>query len=616
MNSKIHILPEHVANKIAAGEVVQRPESVVKELIENSIDANADEIQLVIKQAGKSLIQVIDNGEGMSEEDAKKSFLRHATSKINDENDLENIRSLGFRGEALSSIAAVSNFELKTEKREDQFGSEIKLFENSEFEFSRGSFAKGTVITVRNLFFNLPARRNFLKSNTTELKHIIDTFNKFSLSYPSIEFKFVNDGDLLFDYKKENLESRIINVIADNITDLTIKIEEVTDYLSLKGYIAKPATLKDCKKDQYLFVNNRAVINRSINHAVFSAYGDLLEKGEYPFFIIYLQIDPKYVDVNVHPAKLEVKFENEKEIYSFVNAVVKKGLGTNEFVPIFPINSITGSRRQSNLGPDSDYHDFSSNAKRAFNKEYSNKGALSEDDLNILFSSINKELRSIKKTNGDHPFAPAVETELFHSSPNLEIDGSTSSSSTFIVSLHNRYILSQIKSGLMIIDQHRAHQRVLYEKAVKSFKTDLPFSQQLLFSQTLKLDAEDYKLTKQIESGLQKLGFEIKFFGKNTIVIDGVPSEIKLGNESEIFFEILEYYRQLSKRDEFNSNEKLALAFAQKASIKYGDSISEQEMRILVDQLFATSKPMSSPDGMPTLVKIKLEDLDKWFGRS
>lgn len=614
MNSKINILPEHVANKIAAGEVVQRPESVVKELIENSIDANADEIHLVIKQAGKSLIQVIDNGEGMSEEDVKKSFLRHATSKIKDENDLENIRSLGFRGEALSSIAAVSNFEIKTERKEDQFGSEIKLFENSEYEFNRGSFAQGTVVTVRNLFFNLPARRNFLKSNTTELKHIIDTFNKYSLAYPSIEFKFTNDGDLLFHYKKENLESRIQNVIADNITGLTIKIEEITDYLTLKGYIAKPATLKDCKTDQYLFVNNRSVMNRSINHAVFSAYGDLLEKGEYPFFVLFLNIDPKYVDVNVHPSKLEVKFENDKEIYSFVNAVVKKGLGTDEFVPIFPINSITGSRNTSRFEDDNEFDGFSSRSKRNFNKEYSGKGALSEDDLNILFSSINKELRTIKKTNGDHPFAPAAETEIL--SDSLEIEGGSSSSTSFIVSMHNRYILSQIKSGLMIIDQHRAHQRVLYEKAVKSFKSDFPFSQQLLFSQTLKLDPDDFKLTKQLEDGLQKLGFEIKFFGKNTIVIDGVPSDVKLGNESEIFFEILEYYRQLTKRSELGSTEKLALAFAQKASIKYGDAISENEMRILVDQLFATSKPMVSPDGMPTLIKIKTEDLDKWFGRS
>ena len=333
MSQKIKILPENLANKIAAGEVVNRPESVVKELVENSIDAGALNIDVMIKGAGKTLIQVADDGDGMSKEDALLSIQRHATSKISSIDDLEAIKTYGFRGEALASIAAVSIFELKTEMKEQELGSFIKIDENSNISTEAGSFAKGTSISVKNLFYNVPARRNFLKSNQTELKHIIDTFKKISLSCPGITFKFYNDDELIFDYPKSNIQERMKAVFAENILDAVIEVNEITDYISLTGFVTKPAYLRRSKGEQYLFLNRRYVQSRIVNHAVFSAFENILDKGDYPFFVLFLDVDHKKVDVNVHPSKLEIKFDDEKEIYSFVQAVIKKTISSFDLVP-------------------------------------------------------------------------------------------------------------------------------------------------------------------------------------------------------------------------------------------------------------------------------------------
>ncbi len=332
-HNRIKILPENIVNKIAAGEVVQRPESAVKELLENSIDAGSQNVALYIKHAGKSFIQVSDDGNGMTEDDVLLCIQKHATSKISTYEDLESIYTLGFRGEALSSISAVSQLEIKTETREEEIGSFIRV-ENGEVVKEKGSFPKGTSISVKNLFYNTPARRNFLKTDATELKHIIETFNKISLSHPDITFKLYNDDEIIFDYKLGSLEERISQVFADNMLDALIKVEERTDFANLYGYVGKPSMLKKSKGEQYLFLNNRFVISRQINHAVFTAYENVLEKGDYPFFILFLDIDPHKTDVNVHPNKLEVRFDDEKNVYNFVLAVVKKSLGEHDLVPI------------------------------------------------------------------------------------------------------------------------------------------------------------------------------------------------------------------------------------------------------------------------------------------
>jgi DNA mismatch repair protein MutL len=343
MDQNIQILPDNIANKIAAGEVVQRPESVVKELMENSLDAGAENIEVFIKRAGTTLIQVIDDGSGMSEKDALLCLERHATSKVSTLDDLEHIKTLGFRGEALSSIASVSIFELKTETRDSEIGTYIKV-ENDEVKTEKGSFAKGTSVSVKNLFYNTPARRNFLKSHTTELKHIIESFKKIAISNYKIGMKLYNDDDMIFKFDPGSLEERLKAVFADNIMDALIEVEENTDYLKINGYVSKPTYLTKSKGEQYLFINGRYVSNRSINHAVFRAYDQLLEKGDYPFFILFIDLDPQKVDVNVHPSKLEVKFDDEKNIYNFVLAVIKKSLGHYDLIPNLELGDDAGGR--------------------------------------------------------------------------------------------------------------------------------------------------------------------------------------------------------------------------------------------------------------------------------
>ncbi|MDP2039159.1 MAG: DNA mismatch repair endonuclease MutL, partial [Ignavibacteria bacterium] len=445
MSQKIKILPENLANKIAAGEVVNRPESVVKELVENSIDAGATEIGVVIKNAGKNLIQVVDNGEGMNEDDALLSIQRHATSKISSIEDLEAIQTFGFRGEALASIASVSIFELRTHQKDQDLGTLIRIGEDSSISKEKDSFPQGTSISIKNLFYNTPARRNFLKSNTTELKHIIETFRKISLSHPEVSFKFYNDDDLIFDFPAGNLNDRMKSVFADNILDAVLVVNEPTDYISITGFVTKPAYLRKSKGEQYFFLNNRFVQSKIVSHAVYSAFENILDKGDYPFFVLFLQIDPKRVDVNVHPSKLEVKFDDEKEIYSFVHAVIKKTIGSYDLVPNVSFQNTPDEREALRFqAPQrTEREDFSD---RPFQRERTSP-IMGEEEIDLLFGNLNKEVRSSSSQEiVSTPFEEKQTTEVYHESPTSDLE------TPFIVLLHNKYILSQIKSGLMIID--------------------------------------------------------------------------------------------------------------------------------------------------------------------
>ncbi len=619
MSKKIKILPENVTNKIAAGEVVQRPESVVKELMENALDAEAKSIEVIIKRAGKSLIQVVDDGSGMSEEDAVLSIQKHATSKIDSFDDLNSLLTYGFRGEALSSIASVSQIEIKTEQQEDEIGTLIKIDQENEILKEKGSFPKGTSIAVKNLFYNTPARRNFLKSNATELKHIIETFKKISLSHPEIAFKFYNDDDPVFNFESGDLESRIKEVFADNIIELLIKVDEPTDYIGLKGYVSKPVYLRKSKGEQYLFINKRYVVSRTINHAVFSAYENILEKGDFPFFVLFLNIDQSKVDINVHPQKLEVKFDDENNIYNFVNAVVKRGMGSYDLVPTvsFDEESTESEKLNYNRVIRKRENDFTD--RPTFTQPGNSKDSVySDGEIDMLFSSINKEAKQgAPLNNSPDPFSDENISQITPPGQRTyESKKDDQVSPTFIVSLHNKYILAQIKSGLMIIDQHVAHERILYEKILKSFEANLPFSQQLLFAQTMQVDPGDYALTKELEPFLTKMGFELKFFSKNTIVIDGVPSDIKVGDEKEMLYELLDEYKKNQREKQLEQRDNLAKSFSCKAAIKSGDKLSEQEMRLMVDQLFATSMPYVCPHGRPIIIKIPMEEFDKRFGRT
>ncbi len=623
-NSIIKILPENLANKIAAGEVVNRPASVVKELLENSVDADAKNIELYIKRAGKALIQVVDDGIGMTEEDAAISIQRHATSKISNLKDLENINTFGFRGEALSAISAVSILEMKTEKADSEFGTYLRKTEDNEILIEKGAFAKGTSISIKNLFFNTPARRNFLKSNATELKHVIDWFNNIALSNNEVSFKFYNDDELLFDYQSGSIEDRVKSVIADNITDVVVEVEENTDYLSVAGFTAKPTYLKKSKTDQYLFVNKRFVISKSINHAIYSAYEKTLEKGDYPFFVIFLTIDSARIDINVHPSKLEIKFDDEKGIYNFINSVIKKSLGSYDLVPSMSFDAKDNSSQKLK------FVDFRENAKNDFSdrpdtKNYSQynrpkSGVFNDEQIDLLFGSINKEIKqSFNQEREVHPFDEEVinrPKEIYHSPAQENEEVEYAKSTPFLVSLHNKYILAQIKSGLMIIDQHVAHERILYEKALKSFSTNIPFTQQLLFSQTFEVDAGEYALLKELDGHLNSLGFELKFFSKNTIVIDGVPSDVKIGTEISTLRGMLDEYKKNQREKGLDVLDNIAKSFSCKTAIKAGDKLSEAEMRALVDKLFATSMPYVCPHGRPIVIKIPLGEFDKRFGRT
>ncbi len=615
MAQKIKILPENLANKIAAGEVVNRPESVVKELIENSIDAGAKNIDVMIKSAGKVLIQVADDGEGMFEEDALLSIQRHATSKIGSIEDLEEIGTFGFRGEALASIASVSILELKTERRDQELGTLIRIDDNAVITKEKGSFSKGTSISVKNLFYNVPARRNFLKTNQTELKHIIETFKKLSLSHPEIAFKFYNDDDIIFDFPVSSLKDRMKLIFADNILDAVIDVKEITDYISLTGFVTKPAYLRRSKGEQYFFLNRRYVQSKIVNHAVFRAFENVLEKGDYPFFVLFMEIDRKKVDVNVHPSKLEVKFDDESEIHSFVQAVIKKTIGSFDLVPNVSLSGSDSGRESLHFQSGSriqrdDFSDRPFSSQR--DASLSRPAILSEDEVDRLFDGLSRELDSGSSgSDVTAPFDEKQTTEVYHEASALQ-----NTETPFLVLLHNKYILTQIKSGLMIIDSHVAHERILYEKAMQSFEANIPFAQHLLFPQKVNLDPADFQLVKELEPYLTNLGFELKFQPKNTLLIVGIPSDVKVEHEVDTLLDILHEFRKNEQISQLEVRDNLAKSYSCKAAIKAGDKLTENEMRILVDKLFATSMPYVCPHGRPIVIKIPLEEFDKRFGRT
>jgi DNA mismatch repair protein MutL len=551
----------------------------------------------------------------MSEQDVLLSVQKHATSKIKAYEDLEVIKTLGFRGEALSSMMAVAQIEIKTETAVDELGSLLKTDEQGNLIKEKGSFPKGTCVSVKNLFFNTPARRKFLKSDATELKHIIDTFNKAALSQPHITFRFYNSDDLIFNFQGGSLDDRIKQVFADNMLDALIPVNELTDYLSLTGFIGKPSLLKKSKGEQYLFLNERFIISKQINHAVFTAYENLLEKGDYPFFVLFLKIDPEKTDVNVHPSKLEAKFDDEKSIYNFTLAVVKKSLGTHDLVPsmVFTEELLEEEKLIVDRYHPTKESDFSDRPQRQNYK--TNTTRFSDEEIDSIFSSITDN--AITKPPGEtviHPFEKKDRQEVMHTLP--KETRSEKQEASFIFQLHNKYILSQIKTGLMIIDQHVAHERILYEKALNRFETDIPFSQQLLFPRTVQLDPGRYELIKELYPYLNKLGFEIKHMSKNKIVIEGVPDDIKNGSEEKVLLEIIDEYSLNENEKKLEQKDNLAKSYSCKTAVKAGDKLSDAEMRLLIDQLFATSMPYACPHGRPIVVKISLNEFDRRFGRT
>ena len=593
----IQILEESLANKIAAGEVIQRPEAVVKELIENSLDSGAKKISIIIKQAGKESIQIIDNGSGIPNKEVATAFTRHATSKISKLEDLSNILTFGFRGEALASIASVSQVEMITRISDEEIASKIIIHGSRIIEQSKISGEVGTSITVNNLFYNTPARRQFFKSNTTEFKHIYDVIERAALSNPEIAFQFISDDEELLNVTKSNFNDRISNLFGDVFFDTLLPIFEETELLTVGGFVGKPEFSKKTKSTQYLFLNNRFIINRTISHAIYSGYEHLIIKGNFPFVLINLKIDPAKVDVNVHPSKLEVKFLDESMIYKFVMSVVRKGIAQHTNPQI--IQQLNGQQES---------FDTENNVVQnfAFSSDKLIQSIIESNIPSIPLQSNKTEEVNLKNTESEK-----FNQQYEHVKKDQQMEEGMS-----IWQIHNKYILAQIKSGIMIIDQHVAHERILYEKATQNFENHLPTTQHLLFTQTLHLTPNDFALMKELAPDLIKLGFEMKEFGKNTFAIDGVPTDVKPGKESTIVQEILSEYRHNQNQIKLDSRDNLAKSFACKSAIKAGDSLTENEMRVLIDQLFATKVPYVCPHGRPVMIKISIQELDKRFFRT
>ncbi len=587
---KIKLLPENVFNKIAAGEVVQRPSSVVKELIENSIDANSTKISVFVKEAGKKLIHIEDNGSGISSEDLENSIKKHATSKIDNISDLDSLVTFGFRGEALSSISAVSNFEIKTKTNDENVGHALIYESEKEIIIHEIPFSNGTSISVKNLFYNVPARKNFMRANSTEMKSISDIFRLFAISNPSIEFELYQDGKRTYSYKKTDSQTRINDVFGQNYTNLLIEIEENTELLKVRGFIAKPTFLTNSKGMQFSFVNNRFVKSKTINHAIFSSYEELLNKGDYPFFILFIEIEPNNIDINIHPTKEEIKFYDENQIYNLIKSIVKKFLGSYEYIPKIE------QKRESNL--------------RIVTSNEILTEKINSDDLETLFFKIDDEIKS--KTNEiQHPLE---RNSISNSeSKSIKTDKLLQIQNKFIHLLHNKFIISQIKSGIMFINFHEAKRKIFYEKALNYLQQISTFPQQLLFPEQISLTTENYKFLQKNDNLFSKIGFEIKYLSKNRIEIVGVPPDINNGNEKEFFRMIL---KDLLTFDFEKSNElvyKLAKSYANILA-EQQEIINEQYLRLIVDKLFATENPEKGIEGKLIITKYSLDEIDKKFG--
>lgn len=603
MASKIHILRSELSNKIAAGEVVQRPASAVKELIENSLDAGARSITVIIQDAGKALLQVVDDGEGMSQEDALLAFKRHATSKISTADDLERITTLGFRGEALASIGAVAQVELKTRTEGEDVGTLVRVEGDDVKDVTRVACEKGTSVTARNLFYNTPGRRNFLKSQQTERKNTTDVVTRMALAFPEVAWRYISDDEPILTLDPASFEERVRDIVGKKSFEQLVRVKETTEYLSMDGFIGRPDFIRKNRTEQFLFLNRRFIVNRAINHAVFQAYEHLLIKGAFPFFVLNLTIDPHHVDVNVHPSKMEVKFENESNIYRFVLSVVKRTLAANDLVP----NLEMASRESSGM-PDARLRFGGSGP--VITQEV--MGIPGQFDLEQLFRRNRHPGEGVAVDS----FAPVLPREYQDRVVPQETALNLPSEGRAIWQVHNKYILSQIKTGIMIVDQHVAHERILYERVLANFENNLPSSQQLLFPQTVELTPGDFSLAQDLLPHLETLGFVLKPFGKNTMVIEGIPADVRVGSERKILQELLDEFRNNEHHATMDARDNLAKSFACKAAVKAGDRLTSQEMVSLIDQLFLTTMPYVCPHGRPVVIKISIDELDKRFGRT
>lgn len=625
MSSIIQLLPDHVANQIAAGEVVQRPASVVKELLENAVDAKATDIKLIVKDAGKALVQVIDNGVGMSVTDARLCFERHATSKIRQAEDLFSLHTKGFRGEALASIAAIAHVEMKTKQEQDELGNHI-VIEGSKFVSQEPAvLPKGTSFAVKNLFYNIPARRNFLKSETVELRHVIDEFQRVALAHPNIYFTMYHNGSELFNLPNSNFRQRIVNVFSGKTNEKLVPVQEETDILSIQGFVGKPEFAKKNRGEQFFFVNDRYIKSGYLHHAVMNAYDGLLPNGAQPSYFICLQVPPNTIDINIHPTKTEIKFDDENALYAILRSAIKHSLGQFNVVPALDFD------RDPNLDTPYDYQNKSAEyptiqVDSSFNP-FADDTSYSEPAKQKPITSFSGgSSAAYKKTETSQSWESlyvglkqdTIEVETFA----FENDEVTASlfdekeeerTSHRTYQIHKKYIVSPIKSGMVIIDQSRAHQRVLYEQFLANMTVHQASSQQLLFPLQLHFSSNEMKLIAELQPSLENTGFVFEAFQSDAIHISGIPVNTSESEVSIVLEQLISDLEDGIPESSFSQNDMIAKSMAKSLAVKTGIYLNEKEQENLVNNLFACKEPNVSPFQKPTFITMRVEDIDKKF---
>ncbi|MCX6244223.1 MAG: DNA mismatch repair endonuclease MutL [Bacteroidetes bacterium] len=615
MSDLIRLLPDSVANQIAAGEVIQRPASAVKELLENAVDAGATQIKLIIKDAGKSLIQVIDNGCGMSERDARMCFERHATSKIETANDLLSIHTLGFRGEALASVASIAQTELRSKRTEDEIGTSI-IIEGSEFKGqSPVSTPDGTSISIKNLFFNVPARRNFLKSNTLELKYIVEEFLRVALVNPEIVFTFYNQERILHQVPASNLKQRLVALLGNNYNQRLIPVDQETGIVNIHGFIGKPEFAKKTRGEQYFFTNGRFIKNPYLHHAIENAFQQLIPKDAFPTYFIYMTVDPQTIDVNIHPTKTEINFQDIRSIYAILHAAIRQSIGKFNITPTLDFETEPsmeipplpegGTVRQPTITVDPEYNPFEKKVRPQFEIPLPPRSKGNEEQWKGLYDPLK-----------DIHFKAGPEPQEEKSRQHVLADWDTEHEARGTIlpfQALNRYIVGATKSGVVIIDPQRARERIFYERLLSTLEQNRPPMQHQLHPQTIQLAPEDFELVMDMKESFFKAGFDYRSFGKNTIVVDAIPADCEEGNMTGLFESILEGLKSGTDDGKTKLQTRVILSLAKSMSASGRQKLQPKEMEALVEQLFACSVPDLAPDGKPILMLIGFDELNKKF---
>lgn len=613
MSSIIQLLPDHVANQIAAGEVVQRPASAVKELLENAVDAKATEIKLIVKDAGKTLIQVIDNGTGMSVTDARLCFERHATSKIRHAEDLFALHTKGFRGEALASIAAIAHVELKTRQDQEELGTHI-IIEGSKFISQEIAVVpKGTSFSVKNLFYNIPARRNFLKSDTVEFRHIVDEFERVALAHSNIHFMLYHNGSEMFNLPKSNSRQRIVNIFSGKTNEKLVPVQEHTEIVTIQGFIGKPEFAKKSRGEQFFFVNNRYIKSGYLHHSVMAAYEGLLKDGCQPSYFIYLEVPPNSIDINIHPTKTEIKFDDEHSLYAILRSAIKHSLGQFNVAPVLDFE------RDANLDTPYSYQ----NKEAAFPSIQVDSGFNPFTPDTTSKSSKTTTYPSLRKTENDGSWE-SLYLGLSEAAEGINFESEEVTGSLFneeeveqtiykTYQIHKKYIVSPIKSGMVIIDQKRAHQRILYEQFLTNITVQQAPSQQLLFPLLLYFSKVEMDFISELRSALENTGFVFTEFNHDHIVVSGLPVNVAESEVSILLEELISNLQMEVPDSSFSQSDSIAKFMAKSLAIKTGISLSEKEQENMLNSLFACKDPLVSPFNKPTFITLSVEDIDKRF---